>query len=108
MTPDPDKVVDLAPSEWKRQGEEPSPEPFFGLRGDELVVALLSNRTWLFLQSTVFSMFCLANIYYDWDIEPMVAGVMGSMGAWYVTRIVVYHLDRRRLAQDRHGSAPDW
>lgn len=51
---------------------------------------------WRVFQVAIFLGFSLANIYFEWGIDGLTAGVMGAMGAWYATRIVSYHLERFR------------
>lgn len=44
---------------------------------------------WRVFQFTVFILFQLANIYYEWDIPGLAACVMGGMLAYYLTGVVL-------------------
>lgn len=49
---------------------------------------------WQALQSCVWIGFVFANIYFDWQIPGLAAGVMGGMLALYVTRVISVILER--------------
>jgi hypothetical protein len=49
---------------------------------------------WQALQTFVWVGFVFANIYFDWQIPGLAAGVMGGMLALYVTRVISVILER--------------
>jgi uncharacterized PurR-regulated membrane protein YhhQ (DUF165 family) len=57
---------------------------------------------WRLLQLFIFLAFVFANIYFQWKIPGMAAGVAGGMLAYYVTVVVAVLLSRRqRIASER-------
>lgn len=54
----------------------------------------ISDGTWKFIQFAIFLGFVFANIYLEWGIDGLAAGVMGGMLSWYSTGIANHYLSR--------------
>lgn len=52
---------------------------------------------WRVFQATVFAAFVFSNIYFEWEISGLAAGVMGGMLAWYLSVIIARVLWRLEL-----------
>jgi len=55
----------------------------------------ISNGMWKLIQFAIFAGFLCANIFFEWGIEGLPAGVMGGMIAWYSTGIANHFLTKR-------------
>lgn len=41
------------------------------------------------MQFAIFVGFVLCNIYFEWGLDGLTAGVMGGMAAYYVTKVIM-------------------
>lgn len=64
----------------------------------------ISNGMWKLIQFSIFAGFLCANIFFEWGIDGLAAGVMGGMLAWYSTGIANHYLTRWYSQRDLGGS----
>ena len=51
---------------------------------------------WRIFQLAVIVSFGFANIYLEWGVDGLAAGVMGGMAAWFATELIAAVVDRVR------------
>lgn len=55
-----------------------------------------SSPAWAIFQLVFGLGVFFSNIYFAWGLEPLTAGVIGGMGAWFLSRIGRALLDKWR------------
>jgi hypothetical protein len=65
--------------------------------------ALGTEPKYLPFQAAFVVLCIFANIYFEWNINGLAAGVMASMLAWYLTRIFIYVRQKRGEGSRQEG-----
>lgn len=59
---------------------------------------VLPDLAWDLYQASVFLFFLFGNIYFEWGMDGLAAGVLGGLAAWFSSAIIGYFLSKLPVA----------